>query len=134
MKRSERADTWLRQALHDLKVARANARDGFYAACAQLCQQATEKAVKAVWMDASSAEPPQVHSVARLAVELGAPEDVEDALNDLGGDYIMSRYPMYDDVAPYEAYIDDDAQDRLAKAETVLAWASAQWEEADADQ
>jgi HEPN domain-containing protein len=134
MRRSERADTWLRQARQDLKVARANARDGFHAACAQLCQQAAEKAVKAVWMDASAAEPPQTHSVARLAIGLGAPQDIEDALNDLGGDYIMSRYPMYDDVAPYEAYVEDDAQDRLAKAEAVLAWASAQWEEDDAAQ
>ena len=131
MKRSEWADRWWRQALHDMEVARVLHKEGFWDSCAFVCQQAAEKAVKAVWVTFKTPMPPKVHSVGRLARELGASEELVDGLDDLFGDYTASRYPAMDDLLPFESYEQEDSEDRLRKAQSVLQWASEQWEESD---
>jgi HEPN domain-containing protein len=45
---ASRAEAWRRQADNDLKFAKAALRDGFYAQCCFICQQASEKALKAI--------------------------------------------------------------------------------------
>ena len=133
MRRTEWADAWYEQALHDLEAARVMHEKGFWDSCAFICSQAAEKAVKAVWVSVKTPMPPKVHSVGGLAQELGAPESVVSALNDMFGDYTASRYPALRSAAPFKMYDREDAEDRLAKAESVLRWAGAQWEETDGD-
>lgn len=94
MKRSELADGWYRQAKHDYDVARDLAIQDHWDTCVQMCQQAVELAVKALWVDAMSVDmPPRTHWVARMAIDLGAPGDLVEGINELAGDYLPSRYP-----------------------------------------
>ena len=132
MKRSEWAGKWWQQAKHDIEVAYGLAANGHWDACALMCQQAVELAVKALWMDRHQVEmPPKTHWVARMAVDLGAPKDVVESANRLVGDYISSRYPDTGLGIPGEIYTDEHAKDRIAKAEMVLAWTEEQWEQTD---
>lgn len=132
MKRSEWADKWWQQAKHDLEAARSLAGTGHWDACAMWCQQAVELAVKALWIDSKQVEmPPKTHWVAQMATELGAPEHVIEAANKLVGDYISSRYPDTGLGRPAEIYKAEHAEDRLTKAEMVLAWIGRQWEQSD---
>ena len=129
MKRSEWADTWLQQAKHDLEAARALRDSGFWDTCALMCQQAAEKAVKALWIDVKSAAPPRIHWVERLAEELSAPAEVIDLASILVADYTTSRYPDSAAGMPYGQYSREDADDRLDKAQTFLAWVEGHWED-----
>jgi HEPN domain-containing protein len=130
MKRSEVADKWWRQAKHDLDVADSLAAQGHWDACALMCQQAAELAVKALWIDAKQVEmPPKTHWVASMAVELGAPEEVIVAVNRLVGDYISSRYPDTGLGIPDETYTAEHASDRIEKARLVLVWIEQKWEQ-----
>jgi len=133
MKRSEWANTWLQQAKHDLEAARALREDGFWDTCALMCQQAAEKAVKALWIDVKQQDPPKVHSVGKVALELGATVDLAKAINELSGDYMATRYPDMAVGTPFAQYTASEADDRLAKAETVLEWVEASWETDDGD-
>ena len=127
MKRSAWADSWYQQALHDLAAARALREDGFYDTCALMCQQAAEKAVKALWIDMKQCDPPRVHWVERLAADLGAPQDVRDAGTTLVADYMSSRYPQQSARSPFSAYLLEDADDRVEKAEFLLGWVGGHW-------
>jgi HEPN domain-containing protein len=46
---------------------------------------------------------------------------------------MVSRYPTPAMALPFTDYSAENADDRLAKAETVLAWVESQWEDSDAD-
>ena len=131
MKRSEWADTWLQQAKHDLEAARALRDSGFWDTCALMCQQAAEKAVKALWIDVKLADPPKTHRLEQLAGELGASREILMASHELVGDYLSSRYPDTATAAPFLFYSRAQAEDRLDKAESVVDWVRSQWEDAN---
>lgn len=132
MKRSEWADKWWQQAVHDFEVARSLEAQGYWDTCALMCQQAIELAIKALWIDAKDAEmPPKTHWVGQMAVELGAPDDLVTSANKLVGDYISSRYPDTGLGDPRDIYTADHARDRIARAERVLAWIEQHWEASD---
>ena len=128
MKRSEWANTWLQQGKHDLEAAYALRKDGFWDTCALMCQQAAEKSVKALWIDAKKQDPPKIHAVGRMALELGAAKELVQSINILVGDYMASRYPDMAVGSAYGQYTVDDANDRLDKAEQVIKWVEHSWE------
>jgi len=132
MKRSDWADEWYQRAIHDLEAARVMRREGFYDTCAMLCQQAAEKAMKALWIDLRQCDPPRVHFVERLAKELGAPKKIAQAGAMLAADYFVSRYPAPAMAQPFTEYTADNADDRLAKAEEIIGWIESQWEDQNA--
>lgn len=127
MKRSDLADAWLRQAKSDLTGAEAMSNAGLWDKCATMCQQCIEKAVKALWIDVKGGLAPRTHWVATLAIELGAPRDVAEAVNRCVADYLSSRYPDATPTPPSEVYTAADAQGRLADARKALHWAEDQW-------
>ena len=132
MKRSEWADAWYQQALHELEAARVLRRESFWDTCSLMCQQAAEKAVKAVWIDAKSDDPPRTHWAEELAEKLGAPGDVVDAASVLVAGYTVTRYPEGPwGGPPFLSYSQEDADDSIVRAELVLVWAHAQWEAED---
>ena len=131
MKRSEHADAWLQQAEHDIGAARLLRSNGYWDTCALMCQQAAEKAIKAVWIDVKGSAPPKVHWVERLAEELGAPQDIVDAASMLVAEYTASRYPDALASPAFQLYSDDDSDERLGYAESIIGWAESQWEEED---
>jgi HEPN domain-containing protein len=75
----EQVEWWIRQAAHDLEIARSNRQNGFHDACALMCQQAAEKYLKALTIKTTAATPPKTHQCERLAQLLAAPAPVLDA-------------------------------------------------------
>jgi HEPN domain-containing protein len=86
---------WVDQAGYDLDTARAMLASGRYLYVLFCCQQAVEKALKAVIVARTGALPPRVHNLVRLA-EVANVESDRDRLRFLGelsAYYIQSRYP-----------------------------------------
>lgn len=131
MKRSEWAEEWWQRSLRDLAAAKSLKDNGFWETCVFTCQQAAEKALKALWTDKQADDPPRTHRVGELAQRLGAPTEIVRAGNVLFGDYETSRYPVGASDVPTAPYMPEDAEDRLNTAEQIIAWAEAQWEVAD---
>jgi HEPN domain-containing protein len=116
---------WLRQANEDLTTARILFESRRYGPCAFFCQQAAEKALKAVVY--SCGEKPWGHSVPALLDQVCAVVRVEpdhvpvaeaEALDE---HYTRSRYP---DARPQTAddYSQETAEEALSQAHAVLAF------------
>jgi len=131
VKRSEWADEWWQRSARDLEAAKSLKDNGFWEACVFTCQQAAEKALKALWTDKRSDNPPRTHRVGELAQRLGAPMELVKAGNALFGDYETSRYPVGGSDVPTAPYTSEDAEDRVSKTEQIIAWTEAQWEVGD---
>lgn len=131
MKQSELAGDWLLQAQHDLDAAKALFQSEFWDTCIVLCEQAAEKAIKAVWMDAKSAQPPRTHNVTKLALDLGMPKNLAEFVNELVGAYFVTRYPDSSPIVPFKMFTSEDAQARLTQTDAVLQWAIKQWGSGD---
>ena len=133
MKRSEWADEWYQRGKRELNAATLLRQGGFWDACALMCQQAAEKVVKALWIDLKGSDAPRVHWVDRLAEQLGAPENVIDDAAILSADYSASRYPAGGTFGPSGAFTEEDADDRIGRAQSVITWAENHWEANDGD-
>jgi HEPN domain-containing protein len=85
---------WWQSAERDLRVATLTVQDGLYDQCIFHCQQALEKALKAVWIDQRGGVPPKTHNIAGLATELALelPDDRLKFLQRLAEQYLPSRY------------------------------------------
>jgi HEPN domain-containing protein len=119
------AERWLLTAREDLRAAEALARAEMYAQACFYCQQAAEKAVKALWyaIDAD----PWGHSVKRLILdypEKSRLQNVEMCLDKAGlldQYYIPTRYPNgLPDLTPGQIYGKNDARECLAAAEMMV--------------
>jgi HEPN domain-containing protein len=131
MKRSQLADRWFEKSEDDLTAARIMRREGLHAHCAYQCQQAVEKSIKALWIDVKQADPPRIHGVGPIAVQLGADADLVRDINDVVGEYMASRYPDAASALPANYYTDTDSEQRLTKTEHILSWVAGHWEAED---
>ncbi len=92
----EQTRRWLMRADDDLGLARLAVREGsFPAGVLFLCQQAVEKSLKAVLVEATDTSPPRIHDLRRLAAGCTLPFSREhfrlmERLTDV---YRPSRYP-----------------------------------------
>lgn len=116
------AERWLRQAENDLAFARRGLAEGFFAQACFLCQQAGEKAVKAVHYRTGE-RLVFGHSVFQLmkplADRIPGAESLLDAAGLLDQYYIPTRYPNgLPDGAPFEVYTKAQAEEavRIATA------------------
>lgn len=114
------AQKWLKQARHDLHMAEKNISIAGYDVACFLAHQAVEKLLKAVII-AEGKKPPRSHYLDELGKVLALPVDVSDALNELSGDYMMSRYPDVGDAVPFEEYDRETAMEKVAIAKAVFA-------------
>ena len=121
------ARRWFQTAESDLETSRVLHRNGRYAHACFHAQQAGEKAVKAVWH--VKAGDPWGDSVQRLIRDLeefdaGLFVQLRDLLPDgsrLDKYYIPTRYPNgLPDLAPEEAYLEEDALTAIALSEKLL--------------
>ena len=120
------ARRWLVQAESDFHFATLGLERGFYAQCCFLCQQATEKAMKALHYH-GGARLAIGHSVARLCAAAARyrPEFADKARrwNLLDGYYIPTRYPNgLPDSIPAEVYTRDAAESAVILAQEAVAW------------
>jgi len=125
---------WLRQAEHDLIDADYNLAGNRYSLVCFLCQQAAEKALKAV-LYAWGAEQVLGHSVAELAAACAEVDRAFEPLvrkaAPLDQYYVPTRYPnSLPGGIPAEAFDASDAQRALALCRDVLKTTRAKVEEA----
>lgn len=119
----EEVRSWWRQALEDLDAAKDNLGIGRYYVCAFLCQQAAEKALKAVAMETWREANPKTHSLPPLAKALSLPSELQSASRRLNAAYATSRYPDAANGIPAEIFDQEIAQTYLGDAQGIVEWA-----------
>jgi HEPN domain-containing protein len=112
----------LAQARRDLRNAEKNIDVEAFEVAAFLCQQAIEKALKALYTHARRKRAPATHSLTELGQELSAPKTMTEALATLSPDYVVSRYPDAANGVPGEIYTRRMAEERVAAAKEIWAW------------
>lgn len=116
----------MEQAKGELKAAKDLYSTSNYAWCCFTCQQAAEKALKAVLEHLG--RPTPGHNLIALAEEISkhleVPKEVRDACRILNRYYIPTRYPnAFPSGAPIHMFNEDDALEALKLAEAVLNYA-----------
>jgi HEPN domain-containing protein len=118
-------ESWAEQARYDLDTAKAMLAAGRYLYVLFCCQQAVEKAIKAVIALRTSEMPPRLHNLMALAERAGLTVDEARAepLRRLTRYYIETRYP--DVIGRLSAGLDRRlAEEALQSAEELLKWLS----------
>ena len=91
------------------------------------CQQAVEKALKALYIDRQVGRvPPRIHDLVYLGARVGAPPSINTDLIVLLPTFDLARYPGPAGVAPVDAIGQQDAGGHLAAAERIAAWIASQ--------
>jgi HEPN domain-containing protein len=122
----QRAQDWLKEAHAELAAARTLFEGGHWSWCCYTCQQAAEKALKAL---CERFRTPQVgHNLNILlqAVATGTrvPDSIQAASARLNRLYIPTRYPnAFDRGAPTDQFFEPDAQCALDDAREVVRFA-----------
>ena len=120
---SETEQGWVDRAQYDLETARAMLASGRYLYVLFCCQQAVEKALKAVIVRKTGTLPPRLHNLLRLAEVARAEADHERTrfLGELSAYYIQSRYPE-EIKAAGSAITQELAEEVLSKTEQAIKW------------
>ncbi|MBI3752624.1 MAG: HEPN domain-containing protein [Deltaproteobacteria bacterium] len=121
-KLSKEIQKWIDIAQEDLEVAKELLQSGRYLYATFFCQQATEKAFKAVIEKEQNQEPPYIHNLARLADLAGyqCDEIALENLEDLNLHYIKGRYMVEREKLPGNKK--DFALKMIQFSGEVLAW------------
>ncbi len=122
---SERSQDWLAQAERDLEVAEVMLTQGFYEWVCFICQQAAEKAVKAIFQAIHGEA--WGHSVSRLLKKLPEKQPPTEKLIKaairLDKFYIPPRYPNgFDSGAPKDYFTLEDAHGAVADATEIVKY------------
>ena len=122
------AKSWLEFADYDLKTARWEVEGEIYTSACYSCQQAAEKALKALLL-AKQGVIHKVHSLDFLISKLKVFQIdtlfIEDEARELDQYYITTRYPgQYG--GPEGLYSEMDAKQAIAAAETILKFVKQQ--------
>lgn len=123
-------ESWMRQAEHDLESAQGNFGLGSFDTCVVLCQQAVEKALKALHIAQHGELAPKTHSLKELAELTSMSDDLDRAVFKLGRDYFELHYPDDAGRAPFERCTREHAEAALSAAEGALAVIVKQTEQA----
>jgi HEPN domain-containing protein len=78
---TETEQTWVDQAQYDIDTARAMLASGRYLYVMFCCQQASEKALKAVIVRKTGTLPPRTHNLLRLAEAAGVGSDKDNSVS-----------------------------------------------------
>lgn len=118
---TESARSWLKQAKHELEVAKQNLNLGNYdvvALYSHLCVETLFKAIK----EYRGIPFKKNHKNIDLANELGASNFVLEQVGTSCKEIFTTRYPdpYYNPIAPCEIFTYEDAKDRILRAEHVF--------------
>ncbi len=122
----QRTKDWMRQAEAELQAAKDLPTHGHWFWCCFTCQQAVEKAIKAI------GEHFRQHLIGHDLISLldelqmftAIPENVHRACAQLNRHYIPTRYPnAFDRGAPVDKFFEQDAREAVQDAELVLEFA-----------
>ena len=119
------AEKWFKEAEADLVSAVAVAEKGVYSQGCFHCQQAVEKALKALLLHKKNAFP-KTHSLIELSEKAGVLDKLKEIIADVDTDYVLSRYGDAVGRTPLEIHDENAFQKRLADSrkalEMILAW------------
>jgi len=122
----EAALRWLRQAEHDLSIARGHQERGDFSDACFMAEQAAQKALKAFLIGHGHRSVP-IHSVAQLA-ERCAQIDPSFTVHVTAGRvldqyYIPTRYPdvLAPPAVPFESYTQEQGTTAVAAAQAIVA-------------
>ena len=110
---------WLEQAKSDLKKANDNFNINNYDLTSFLCQQAVEKALKALLLNKEN-KIIKTHDLFFLAKRLSIPEDLIKNCKELSPVYTETRYP--DAKGEFIKYSKEESAQDLEIAKEVLEW------------
>jgi len=122
----EEVKKWMEQASADLNAAKKNIKIKIYYLSVQCSHQATEKALKALFIDKYNKMPEKTHDLIKLGKNVEIPEKYNEALYELNPEWIPSRYPDAAAVSPVKSYDKPSAILHLHKAEEVVKWVKRQ--------
>lgn len=125
----EEIKKWLEQALVDLNAAKKNIGIKIYYLSVQCSCQATEKALKALFIKKFNKMPEKTHDLIKLGKVVGIPEKYFVALYELNPEWLPARYPDAAISIPYKDYDKESAKLHLSKAEEVIEWVKNQMKE-----
>ena len=113
---TNRAKDWLSQAKEDLKWANDTLTSEHYGQACFVCQQAAEKAVKALALHRDY-DQVKSHSIYEIIKALEINGELEDIAKRLDQYYISTRYPdAFPSGAPYEFFTEQQAKEALGFA------------------
>ena len=107
---------WMNKAEHDLNTARVNFQQGVYDAAAFFCQQAIEKALKALYIKKFK-RLIKVHDLVFLGGKVGLPKKLLEFCEEISSYYVETRYP--DTYADFE---ENKVSSAIKKSEKVIRW------------
>ena len=110
---------WLDEAKRDLRLVGAALREELYDRCLVSCQQAVEKALKAVYIRQRGRAAPRTHDIAALADQVGW-QDVPELFVDLTRWYTAGRYPDMGRVAGHDPPTWEEAKAALEASTRLL--------------
>lgn len=122
----EQRDRWLRQAEHDLEVARKHLTDAWYADACYAAEQAAQKALKGFLYGAGE-RTVTTHALPDLLKQAGRFDGAllvfASGASTLTQYYVATRYPdvIPGSVAPFEVYTKKQAEEAIKIAEDVIA-------------
>jgi HEPN domain-containing protein len=124
---AERSADWMRQAKRDLSHAGTSLRAGEYEWSCFAAQQASEKAIKALYQnrhkDAWGHSVSILFSSAAENLGLSIPSDLIEKAKILDKHYIPARYPNgFDSGSPYDFYTEKEAREAIVIAEELLGF------------
>jgi len=117
---------WWEQAKHDLETAQHNLSGERFDAAVFYCQQAVEKALKALAIHAKRLPPDPTHSLLALGRLCRVPKNFSTFLRTLSSEYLLSRYPDVAGDIPYTLYDGTEAQDYLRTSQELFRWVAKQ--------
>ena len=118
------SEQWVERAEYDIQTAEAMFKAGRYLYVLFCCQQAVEKALKAVIVKKTGKMPPRIHNLPRLAEVARIETNSEQArfLAELSAYYIQTRYP--EEIKAVGSTISQElASTILGKTEQTITWA-----------
>ena len=115
-------ENWWKQGTNDLEKAKILFNSRKFDGTAFFCQQAVEKALKAIILLKSREKKVEGHSLVHLGRLAGVPQTFFSGLKQLSPQYFISRYPDVTEDVPYELYDEKLAAEFLHIADEVLRW------------
>ena len=121
----EEIKRWFEQSKDDFETAKFNFNGKKFYIAAFLCQQAVEKALKALFLYERKGEVPQSHSLIYLASNTSVPKKFYSFLRELTPKFIDTRYPDASVDLPSNIYDEENTKEIMEKSEEVLRWIQA---------
>lgn len=112
----EETKSWLKKAKEDFETSEVNCKNKRYDASAFFCQQAMEKALKALEIE-KLGKFDKTHDLYFLGKKLNLPQDLLDMCDEISEYYVETRYPD-----TYAVFDETKVSDAIGKAKKVMAW------------